>query len=359
MQVCIVGTSRCGTTLLRNLLDRHPSIGLFNETHWIPKMYEFYGTQRVHWKHLFDIAEKTTWDTGRDLFSVNAEITGYGNRDEVIRDFSLALKKKGKVNIQEFNQILAEILFPGTSMWGDKTPDYGFYMGLIQQLWPECRFVHMVRDGLSTALSMSGHSGCMLMVSNGYDNWCSLSYDHIYERYSVLDLPMESYVASWVRRLQRIRDEAQRLKEGSYLEMRYEALLKEPKKSLIEVVNFLGLDSPHDWLDLCAGEIRPKATIPPDIDLLLRLSYTDLVQINELDESGYFLLPWDAKDDATHALIEEIKNMPVNNIDERTRGVLSILATRACAMNYDMLRTANDMRHKITEVIIQNHSSST
>ncbi|MGH7834224.1 MAG: sulfotransferase, partial [Candidatus Binatia bacterium] len=45
MFVCIVGTSRCGTTLLRQMMHEHPDLVVFRETHWLPKLVEFFGMQ--------------------------------------------------------------------------------------------------------------------------------------------------------------------------------------------------------------------------------------------------------------------------------------------------------------------------
>ena len=39
MNFCIVGTGRCGTTLMAKLFNSHEQIFIFNETHFIPKLY--------------------------------------------------------------------------------------------------------------------------------------------------------------------------------------------------------------------------------------------------------------------------------------------------------------------------------
>ena len=258
MRVCIVGTSRCGTSILRQLLHLHPRLRLFGETHWLPRMFEFAGHQRIGWRALYDIAAKTTWDNGRDLLTANRVHSGFAEDEALLGAFRAALTARGAVTIQEFNALFAETCFGTDVSWGDKTPDYGFYMRLIQQLWPGCRFIHIVRDGLDTARSMSLHSGCQLMVSNGYDNWCSLSYDRLYEKYQRRELPLEAYVASWRRRMERIRDEATRLRPGSYLELRYDALQDAPAAVLKQAADWLELEADAAWLDRAAALVRPR-----------------------------------------------------------------------------------------------------
>ena len=47
MEVCLVGTGRCGTTLLRELLHRHPGLYVFDETHWVPQLDRLFGSRAV------------------------------------------------------------------------------------------------------------------------------------------------------------------------------------------------------------------------------------------------------------------------------------------------------------------------
>ena len=65
MRFCIVGTGRCGTTLLRNILSEHPTVAVFNETHWIPKLYEFFGTGTGPVADMIDIVRRTTFANGK------------------------------------------------------------------------------------------------------------------------------------------------------------------------------------------------------------------------------------------------------------------------------------------------------
>ncbi len=290
MKVCIVGTSRCGTTLLRSMLHQHPELKLFNETHWLPKMYEQYGHQKVTWHELLAIAEKTSWDTGRDLFDVNQEYSVFSSRDELLQAFRAELRKTGHLTIAEFSDTLARVAFDNPVNWGDKTPDYGYYMAQIQSLWPQCRFIHIVRDGLVTARSMSRHSGCQLMVAAGYDNWCALSYDRLYEKYPLKASPLPAFIASWCRRMRRIRDEATRLARGSYLEVNYENLLSSPHQALQRICQFLQLTDSEEWRAQASASINPDkagdaAALKPQLALL---SLPDLRTLNSGSGARYF-----------------------------------------------------------------------
>lgn len=281
MFVCIVGTSRCGTSVLRELLHSHPELCIFRETHWLPKMVEFYGHQRVPAQQLLKIIEKTTWDSGEDLLSVNLEFSPYPTREDLVLALRAEFEKLGGwFNIREFHSILARVLFGHDGLWGDKTPDYGFYMNTIQSLWPKCRFIHIIRDGLATSQSMSKHPGCQLMISAGYDNWCSLSYDSIYKQYQINDLPMKSFIQSWRRRLNRIRDEASRLTPDSYIEVHYEDLLEDTASVLKKICSFIGISEDASWISNCRPMVHTNSPLPEfELPVLGALEPKDLAAL--------------------------------------------------------------------------------
>jgi len=290
MKICIVGTSRCGTTLLRSILNKNPAISFFNETHWIPKMYEFFGMQSVDWRDMLSVAKNTTWDSGKDLFTVNLQYSKYEDVAVLLNDFEAALRIHNKVNIQQFSNILADILFDSPVDWGDKTPDYGYYMDMIQQIFPDCKFIHVTRDGLATARSMSKHSGCQLMISGGYHNWCSLSHDKFYEKFNIVSLPMTSYIKSWAIRMNRIRDESKRLKKNSYMEISYENILNQPKKVLEEIECFAQLPATFTGNDISILGIN-KNKLKPATELtseLVNLTPDELRLLNNGYGKCYF-----------------------------------------------------------------------
>ena len=272
MHCCIVGTSRCGTTLLRKLLHDSGEISLFNETHWIPKMFEVFGTQKVSGRQLLHIAENTTWDSGKDLFTVNAEHSCFSSREELVKAFEDALNQAGPVGIPEFSEIFARVAFNRPPRWGDKTPDYGYYMGLLQSIWPACRFVHIVRSGVPTALSMSRHSGCQLLAAADSDNWCSLSFDRLYEKYQRRDLPIGVYIASWRRRLARIRDEASRLAT---------AMRDNPSLRVLVQCGYTDLATPPDGIK---HSVRHMFSIPADRRKAIEFAWYDAGHMFYLNE---------------------------------------------------------------------------
>jgi hypothetical protein len=216
------------------------------------------------------------------LFDVNLEYSTFDTVEDLIDALSSRLSREGYLGVREFHEIAAEICLSPIAEWGDKTPDYGFHMRLLQRLWPTCKFLHVVRNGLDTARSMSEHSGCRLMAVAGYDNWCSLSYDRLYEKYERKEVPLEAHVASWRRRLARIRAEAEALESGTYMEIRYEDVLVRTHEVLEAVAGWLELTPDPAWSSEAAQLPRPpRPWGDPPIELALRLLPDDLRALNQ------------------------------------------------------------------------------
>jgi hypothetical protein len=239
MRFCIVGTGRSGTTLLAAMLSCHPEVHVMRESHWIPKMYEFFGTGVGNADQLTDIVLRTTFSTGalvfpedpdtlRALYRPAEEITVTGYCDRLGR-------------------YLAERA--GKTSWADKTPDYGAWMTMLQVLWPTCRFVHVIRDGMEVAQSMFRHPGYRWLASAG-ETWAvPASFNNYRAVAEASDRPLHEYAELWCRRLRRIQDEATRLTPGSYLEVRFEALIADPAMTTRALADFLGLDPWSGWID--------------------------------------------------------------------------------------------------------------
>ena len=81
MQCCVAGTGRWGSKLLRNMFNMHPDIYVYDETHRIPKMFEFLGTGEADVNSLVEIIRRTYHVTGvpvivLDEVRLTAELSG-------------------------------------------------------------------------------------------------------------------------------------------------------------------------------------------------------------------------------------------------------------------------------------------
>jgi hypothetical protein len=209
----VVGVARSGTTLLRLMLDAHPALAIPPETHFIPKLAKALEetpaeseNERRHRAHTL-ITDHRRWpDFGLDP-------------DELRARFDAAEHFDAGAAMRAFYSLYAEK--HGKPRWGDKSPSYVRRMRRVQEVLPEARFVHLIRDGRDVALSQ-------LDVHHGADE-------------------VEQAAADWVEGIEKARNNARRV-EG-YLELRYEDLVEDPEPLLRRVCDLCELDFDPAMLD--------------------------------------------------------------------------------------------------------------
>jgi hypothetical protein len=117
----------------------------------------------------------------------------------------------------------------GKPLVGDKTPSYVTSIPKLHTLWPEARFVHIVRDGRDVCLSVM--------------NWKKA--DRTAGRYATWEEdPVSTTALWWERKVRQGRDGGGSLPEGLYHEVRYEDLIDHPERECVRLCEFLGL--PYD-----------------------------------------------------------------------------------------------------------------
>lgn len=222
--IFVVGLSRSGTTLLRNLLNGHSRVNMpSTESHFIPMLVEQYG-KKPDLKGPENI-RKLVRDIDRTTFVSRIRRTHAGfDAEKYLQttDFS------SWPGILEplFRMMAAE---PGRqdTIWGDKTPGYLVHVPLLKELFPESRFIHIVRDVRDRVLSVShmwGKSRIRAAAQWAEQIECSLPYR---ERY-----------------------------RGDYLEVRYEDLLDDPDRELARVCSFLDISYEPDMKQLTSPSER-------------------------------------------------------------------------------------------------------
>lgn len=103
----------------------------------------------------------------------------------------------------------------GKTRYGDKTPFYVLHLALLAEIFPEARFVHVIRDGRDVALSY-------LDVDWGPET-------------------LEEAAVLWKRAVRRGRAAGERIGAGRYREIRYEQLVAEPEATVRQLCDFLDL----------------------------------------------------------------------------------------------------------------------
>lgn len=262
MRFVLVGTGRCGTTLLLRMLNRHPDLFVMRESHWIPKMFEHYGAGTAPVEDLLRIVLHTTHVTGARVLECD---------EATLRSWFAG---SGDVRVADFCDRIGERFAArdGKAHWADKTPDYGPWLTQVQTLWPRCRILHLIRDGRAVAASMTRHPGFQWLASAGEVWWPPVSFNEYHRSVAIREPSFEACAELWERRLSRTRDELTRVVPGSALEVRFEALVEQPAAVLQTISRFLDLPAPVSWLEAAAADVDPgRLTATATADLFDRM----------------------------------------------------------------------------------------
>lgn len=198
----ILGCVRSGTTLLRNMLRRHPRLECPEETHFF-RWGDPYGTQRyLHpYTHNKNIQQQQRMDgiSEEEFFEL---IKTSNSRRDIAENYGrLYLEKQGNPD----------------GRWFDKTPQNIYGMLLISQMMPEAKFIHIYRNPLNVVASL--FAGKVLSISD-----ISAATSYWYESMAIMQ-------------------EYQKIGAGRVMEIAYEKLTSEPQKSLNSILEFLGEDA--------------------------------------------------------------------------------------------------------------------
>jgi hypothetical protein len=213
----IIGRPRSGTTLLRTLFDAHPNVSIPPECKFILDLYPKYG-------------RKNNWSE-KDLLEFFADLKEQWRFDtwtidlEKLKEDLLACK--GKVPYSSICKVVYlryGSFFPKNEiLWiGDKNPGYTIYSKRLLKIFPDAKFIQILRDYR--------------------DNYVSVK-DVDFE------LPIPSLVATKWKLFYRNVMKASRQHPDRFITVQYEELVSEPALHLEELCKFLGLEYHPEVLD--------------------------------------------------------------------------------------------------------------
>ncbi|WP_293055025.1 sulfotransferase [Mycobacterium sp.] len=215
--IFIGGAQRSGTTLMRVMLDCHPRICCGVELMVLPVVAE-------HYKFL----------TGRNLEVMHS----YGNTRSDVQRYCRAFVED---LVETFRRRA------GKPRWAEKTPQNILYMVLLGEIFPDAKFIHMLRDGRDVA--------CSLVTMDWIDKTTGRKFEFV-----------ESITGAaryWRDMVTRGRQQAAHPSlAGRVLEVRYEALVTEPAATMRQVLAFVG----EDWDDAVLShhtKHRPGEVVEP------------------------------------------------------------------------------------------------
>jgi len=203
----VVGCGRSGTTLLRAVLDSHSQLAIPGESHFLTPMLDDRARYERDGEFEQNLFLADLGESERFLL--------WGLSAEEVRD---ALAESNSLDLPQAIRVLYAVYATcqGKPRYGDKTPNHVLRIPLFAGVFPEARFVHVIRDGRDVALSLINLS-----------EWG----------------PKDVGTAAlrWRQFVEAGRRGATQIDPGRYLEIRYEELLTTPDEALLRLCGFVDL----------------------------------------------------------------------------------------------------------------------
>ena len=212
--VLVLGVSRSGTTLLRVILDRSPGIAIPDESFFVPLLARRHGCTVDAARFLDDVARIPTiraWGVGPEDVAPRVR-QGMPTRDAIAAIFEAYADRAEKPR------------------WGDKTPMYMRHLPLLERLFPDAQYVHLVRDGRDAALSF-------LEMPEG-----------TFTRTWAHPTTPAQFACLWQKEVSDAHALGQRVGSGRYLLVRYEELVADPGGGVSAICEFVGIPFEHGML---------------------------------------------------------------------------------------------------------------
>jgi hypothetical protein len=229
----IIGCDRSGTTLLRVMLASHSQLFIPPETSFLPRLFDRatdYGDFSAPCARWFFVRDLQLFPATRKTRSL--DVLGL-THDEAYAALCQAQPCTYPSACDAIYRAAAAKL--GKTRWADKTPDYTFYVAQLAAMFPDSKFIHLIRDPRAVALSVMNADFGEDTAAGGAQRWRT--------------------------RVQTARNHRDSLGPNRYTELKFEDLLINPPACLQTLCNWLGLDYENEMLAYhrhSAQMIRPE-----------------------------------------------------------------------------------------------------
>ncbi len=302
----IVSTGRCGSTMLSNMVRRHPDILSVSEFLTSLASRALRGgrmTGEAVFRRLDTLspAGRALLDNGLfiDEFLYRLGPDARYRADEVPAimcatlphlsddperlwdDLAAALRSRGEDSLAAHYSFVFEWLADhfGKRAWVERSGASLLFVPELDRLFPGARFVHVFRDGRDTAMSMHGHHFFRLRIEAaellrmvGLDpfhpaNWLGTSpWMPFFERWRFRFFSADRYKRAnirltsagwfWSRMIERGTEYLNAVPADRVLTMRFESIVASPEEEMSRFISFVGAG----FAD--AGWLREVSTLP-------------------------------------------------------------------------------------------------
>lgn len=225
--ILVLGVRRSGTTLLRVMLDRHSEVAVPDESYFVPQLAD---------RHLRRVDPDAFVDDLRRIDTLaewNVPLDKVRTRLRRGMPIGAAIATVYAVYAEE----------RGKERWGDKTPMYMQNLHLLERLFPDALFVHLIRDGRDAATS-----------------FLSMPKDLMTETWMQPESVAE-FACQWRAEVKAARRLGWRVGGSRYLEVRYEELVQDVETVLRRISTFALLPYEPRMVDY-VGKVEGSSAKP-------------------------------------------------------------------------------------------------
>lgn len=301
----IVGTGRCGSTLLSRMLAEYPdALSLFEYFNGLDagRRFDPAGCDGARFAEMvaaeqpfvtavlrrgYDVAE-ITYPYGRGRYPVGAPLPWVlvsmlprltEDPDALFDALLEFLRGQPQRSMPAHHRALFDWLTDrhGKSFWIERSGSSIDYLAALIDAFPQARFLHIHRDGCEAALSMREHHAYRLPISLMYG--APTDSGQTLAELGPLDLhapptaddpvtqvlnsrpPAHYFGQYWTDQIQRGAAAWGTLPDDRYAEVSFESLVADPRAQLAQIARFFQLDPEREgWIDRAVALVRG---VPP------------------------------------------------------------------------------------------------
>lgn len=241
----IVSRGRSGTTLLSRILNMHSKIVVAPESMFIMSLYGKYGSIK-HWH------EKTVRSFYKDLW-LDDRLVSWSLDRQLLLDNLLAAYRQGTNKYADFCGIVYQTHAisqnkPNAPVLCDKNPHYSLLVKQLNILYPNAKFLHVMRDYRANILSYQ-------RVKFDANDTSVLAY-----RWNLYNQEILNY---------------RKLHENQFLQVRFEDLLTDFENRTTNICQFVGLDYEPEMAEF---HKQPQSSV------FWHVNINKTIQLDRIDE---------------------------------------------------------------------------